>query len=701
MNKSLIAFCCCSTFLLAGPTMLGCGPNEDPEVEDPETEDPETEDPETVRLQGGVQKGPFVLGSTVNVSPVDSLGNPTGQVFPTQTNSDLGDFTVQFDYQGPVLLEGQGFYFNEAIGTLSEAQLTLRAFHEIEVGGEQEAYINILTHLTSNRVRTLMAEGSSLMDSVTTAEDEFRASLGLGGEAVSVESSGVDLNLLGGDDDGNAYLFALSAILTQLAYDEGGEAVDATLQEFINTAASTLATGGQISEAQRNRFDQAQRNVHPQWITHLMQRRLNDLGSTAELPDLNRVLDSSGDGFPNAVDTCPMQANPTQEIPEDSLCRYESLYRAIGMSGGDSEVHLMEVGNLFGEGRDDLFVFLANWNQEFSLEQSDAYIIPREDNGVLGEPQAASIAWPDLGSGMSMEFRIDLMDVTGNGFDDLIVFRDLFDPASSLQPVLVLENDGSGGFSPAGHSLDVEAVEEAIEGNCNFYIGAEGTFLVDLTDDGKKELLLNVAGRCTLLVFQDENGVWDQPLLLTGEDQRAARMITADLSGDGTTELLGVITEDGQRQLVRFYHDGGEVFSSEALATLGAISESQSGGPAPRVGDFSGDGQLEILARSAHDQSWSVLARDAGGLFEEVSTLPADFGLRAISDLRSDGKDELLDFDGVVWTYQDGTFIEAGTLPALPQLSGSVRRTTSEGCVVGSYVRRQPHEVGLMIECVE
>lgn len=65
--------------------------------------------PHNVQLSGAVQKGPFVLGSTVNISPLDASLNPTGQVFSTQTADDLGQFSVQFMASGRVALEGNGF----------------------------------------------------------------------------------------------------------------------------------------------------------------------------------------------------------------------------------------------------------------------------------------------------------------------------------------------------------------------------------------------------------------------------------------------------------------------------------------------------------------------------------------------------------------------------------------------------------------
>ena len=69
-----------------------------------------------ITLDGAAAKGPFITGSTVTVSPVDAAGNPGGTTFPTQTDDELGNFTVQFSYQGAVQLDATGQWYNEVTG---------------------------------------------------------------------------------------------------------------------------------------------------------------------------------------------------------------------------------------------------------------------------------------------------------------------------------------------------------------------------------------------------------------------------------------------------------------------------------------------------------------------------------------------------------------------------------------------------------
>jgi hypothetical protein len=113
----------------------------------------------SVELSGAVQKGPFLLGSSVDVALVDGQGQPTGKVYQTYTINDLGEFGLSFQADRYVSLTGTGFYYNEVTGQISGANLTLRAFLEVTEAGAQAAYLNVITHLWYNRIRRLLAGG--------------------------------------------------------------------------------------------------------------------------------------------------------------------------------------------------------------------------------------------------------------------------------------------------------------------------------------------------------------------------------------------------------------------------------------------------------------------------------------------------------------------------------------------------------------
>lgn len=258
---------------------------------------------ERVTLSGAVQKGPFVLGTTVSVSPVDSSGNPTGQFFSTQTINDLGEFNLEFSYTGLVSLEGNGFYYNEVTGALSDAQLVLRAYYEVSEAGTQSAYINSITHLSYNRVKALMDSGEDYENALAQAEEELRTAMEIGPPGFDPQADGIEMNILGGENLANAYLFAVSAVLVQAAMiSEGIGSVDAKLQELISTISLDLGNDGDISSDLKDLLYEAQLALDRLGVMDMLAQRLALIGSDATVPDLDLVLDLDRDGQVNADD---------------------------------------------------------------------------------------------------------------------------------------------------------------------------------------------------------------------------------------------------------------------------------------------------------------------------------------------------------------------------------------------------------------
>lgn len=268
-------------------------------------------DGDKLSLHGAVQKGPFVVGSSIEVSLLDAQLNPTGQVFNSQTVNDRGEFDIAFAASGPVALKGVGFYYNEVSGALSGASITLRAFYVPSASGRQTAYVNLITHLTTQRIMALVRQGKPFAEAVKQAETELRTELGLTPPSFVPAVDGIAMNLAGGDDDNNAYLLAVSSGLAQVAAAKSGS-LDANLQEILNGAAIDLEDGA-LSGELKERARQALRSLNVRQVAAMLSQRLADTGSAAAVPDMNRVLDQDLDGLTNARDNCPLSPNPLQE----------------------------------------------------------------------------------------------------------------------------------------------------------------------------------------------------------------------------------------------------------------------------------------------------------------------------------------------------------------------------------------------------
>ena len=300
---------------------------------------------EPFRLNGAVHKGPFVVGSSITISVLDADLDPTGNNLSTETSNDRGEFSVNNVPGQPLGLQGEGFYYNEVTGQLSAAELTLRGFFVPSSDATQTAYVNLVTHLTNQRVRALVRAGSSFASAVSQAEGELQNELGITLESFDPDAPGVEMTLAGGDTDANAYLFGLSTTIVQTAADNSTGALEGTLQELLNTLANDLSDGN-LSGANRDKIRTSLGNFDVALVAARFQTRLDAIGSSAEVPDMNRVLDQDRDGIVNANDNCPRAANPSQTDSDDDdvgdtcdtcpalACADDCIHDAVPDSGG-------------------------------------------------------------------------------------------------------------------------------------------------------------------------------------------------------------------------------------------------------------------------------------------------------------------------------------------------------------------------------
>ncbi|HRI68740.1 MAG TPA: thrombospondin type 3 repeat-containing protein [Polyangium sp.] len=262
------------------------------------------------QLQGAAAKGPYVLGSTITVSVLDNQLAPTGQSFNTLTTTDVGEFSVANLPLSPTEIIADGYYYDEITGRLGNGVLTLRAFYQPTTAGIQAAYVNVITHITQLRIKNLAANMPFAM-AVAQAENELRTELGITLPTFNPNAAGIDMNLITGDTDANAYLFGVSTTLMQAAYNEGGP-VEAEIQKLVNIMAADL-TDGTLSASTKTKITAALDDFDADTAIGRFSRYLVGLGSNALVPDMNRVIDQDLDGLVNAMDNCPRKANPLQE----------------------------------------------------------------------------------------------------------------------------------------------------------------------------------------------------------------------------------------------------------------------------------------------------------------------------------------------------------------------------------------------------
>ena len=547
----------------------------------PSTDNPQpTPMPAAVRLTGAVQKGPFVLGSTINVSPVDASGNPTGQVFNTKTTSDLGTFRIDFTAAGRVSLEGVGFYYNEVTGQLSKSQLTLRAFYDITSAGEQSAFINLVTHLTYDRVKTLVADGTSFTAATTQAEQELRQELGIGGAGFTPGKSGIEMNILGGDTEANSYLFAVSAVAAKVAVDKdaGQGSVDAVLQELLNTTALDLSDDGKLSSALKARYQSGQRSLDIESVRRFLQARLVQVDSTAAVPDLDKIIDSDGDGFVNATDTCPLVSNPDQTMIPVAICKLRNSSLDALAAGQYQDL----LPGKFG-GAAAFLVHVAN-----PKAGTDKVLrVPYSPSGVLAAAQDTLFANPPGSAGLGVAGAMMARDVDGDGLSDLV----MTDFANSMFRTWVYHNNGSGGFDAAKAIAKTAPNNDQVNGQP--FPGFTGSFtLADFNKDGRPDFL-GYFNTSQVLVLQQAGGAWAAPVAVYTTSGQVAP-VAGDWNGDGNPDAV-LLDYDGTNSYVRVLNGNGSgafTLGSTAMLPVG-------GGGVKFIGsaDFNQDGVPDLVVQ--------------------------------------------------------------------------------------------------------
>ena len=242
----------------------------------------------TFSFSGKVQKGPFVTGTTITVNELNENLGQTGKSFTTSITSDDGSFSLSnIEMESNLaLLSGNGFYFNEVIGRLSSAQITLQAIADLT--NEQTVNINVLTHITKARIEKLVGDGMSFADAKRKSEDEFQDFLGVtnhfsqGFEQMSIVSGG----------DFNAMLLAFSVILQRPSriFDEIAT-LPAELTWLMTNLSSDFADNGTINNEAL--VDTLLYNISLQdqvYIRRHIQNYYSGLGLDVDIPDFESYI---------------------------------------------------------------------------------------------------------------------------------------------------------------------------------------------------------------------------------------------------------------------------------------------------------------------------------------------------------------------------------------------------------------------------
>jgi len=238
-------------------------------------------------INGFVQKGPFINGTSISMFELNSSMEQTGRAFNTQIHNNQGSFEVNnVELSSPyVELSANGYYYNEINGQVTQSTLNLLALSDIT--DKSTINVNILTHLEKRRVEYLIAQGNSFSEAKKIAQAEVLAIFGIEKSDIA-SSETLDISI---ENEDNAILIAISIILQ-------GNRTSGQLTELLANITTDIRDDGilnnqDIHEGLRN----SAVNLDLEAIRINLENRYQELDIEASIPEfesyVNKFLSST------------------------------------------------------------------------------------------------------------------------------------------------------------------------------------------------------------------------------------------------------------------------------------------------------------------------------------------------------------------------------------------------------------------------
>lgn len=231
-------------------------------------------------VNGVIQKGPFLNGSSISMFELSESLTPSGKSFNSQTTDDKGSFEFRniILESSFVKIKADGYYFNEVTGNNSASQLTLYALADLS--DKSLLNVNILSHLENQRVEYLVQSGSSFREAKEKAEAEILKIFSI--TKTDIKSS-ESLDITSSGDD-NAILLAISLIVQ-------GYRSDADLSSLLAGIISDIREDGKLdNQALGTQLINDAKYLDLPGIRSKMETRFSSTNQSAVIPDFEKYV---------------------------------------------------------------------------------------------------------------------------------------------------------------------------------------------------------------------------------------------------------------------------------------------------------------------------------------------------------------------------------------------------------------------------
>lgn len=225
-----------------------------------------------VSMDGQGNKGPFADGARVTVRTLSGIFETEGA-----SSGALGAFAVFVPDGEARRIDVTGTYFSESAGTVSASNISLSAI-VVGVTG-RHANVNAATHLVHRRIIRLIDSGVDAVSAIEMAEAELLLALS---PILPAPANPLDFSLLvvinaaqdPRNEEGNAWLLALSAVIEQSAIDlaaANGTAVNAELATLLTQLSAAFEPDGTFGPADLDPLMTAHARINPNVVhDHLL-----------------------------------------------------------------------------------------------------------------------------------------------------------------------------------------------------------------------------------------------------------------------------------------------------------------------------------------------------------------------------------------------------------------------------------------------
>ena len=255
---------------------------------------PTAEEETIYNVSGMFQKGPLIQGSAISISELDNDLNSSGAIYSTAIMDDYGNYEFNGKIKSRfVSIEGEGYFQNEITGTLSSSTIRMQALADLEP--DETISVNLVTTLSIERTKYLVANGLRLVDALDQAFDEVL-------NAFNIEPLAEydNINILE-QTEASKIALAISVISLQLAKNDEQDAgsFEAAFSNFISKFNTDLKVDGEIG----SNFDldakitAASANIDVATIKSNIQAIMDFLGITGSVPNFEEYIDLDSDGI--------------------------------------------------------------------------------------------------------------------------------------------------------------------------------------------------------------------------------------------------------------------------------------------------------------------------------------------------------------------------------------------------------------------